>query len=31
MLEFLDIEDKDVKEFHKRIVENVKRIRIQKK
>ncbi|RXK14033.1 transcriptional regulator [Halarcobacter mediterraneus] len=31
MLEFLDIDDKDVKEFHKRIVENVKRIRTAKK
>lgn len=31
MLEYLDIEDKDVKEFHIKIMENVKRIRKAKK
>jgi transcriptional regulator with XRE-family HTH domain len=31
MLEYLDIEDKDVKEFHTKIMENVKRIRKAKK
>ena len=30
MLEFLDIGDKDVKDFHKKIIENVKRIRKSK-
>lgn len=30
MLEFLDIDDNDVKEFHKRITENVKRLRKEK-
>ena len=31
MLEHLDIDDKDVMEFHKKIVENVKKIRKEKK
>ena len=30
MLEFLDIDEEDVKNFHKRIVENVKRVRKSK-